>query len=105
MPTDFFSGDKFQPWTLAQIYSDLGSRRDVARSLNVGESRVAFWMRFRERYGCPWPVARVGPTDVYSIQEWHDWFEKFNEEHPWLRDTCMEHESKEKQMDWFLRAE
>lgn len=105
MPTDFFSGDNFQPWTLAQIYADLASRRDVAIALNINERRLADWLRRRDVHNCPRPVTRVGPTDVYSIQEWRDWFAKYLEKHPWLVDTCREHEDKEKQMDWFLNAE
>lgn len=102
MPTDFFSGGDFQPWTLAQIYADLASRRDVARALNVSETRMASWLRYRDAFKCPRPVTRVGPTDVYSIQEWRDWFVKYLDKHKWLDGTCLEHESKEQQMDWFL---
>jgi hypothetical protein len=105
MPTDFFSGEKWEPWTLAQIYADLGSKGDVARALNINLLRVDSWIRRREYNRCPQPVLRAGPTDVYSIQEWRDFFAEWIENHKWLDGTCLEHDDKEKQMDWFLRAE
>jgi hypothetical protein len=105
MPTDFFSGEKWEPWTLAQIYADLASQGEIARALNVQHLRVQSWIRRRDGNKCPLPVTRVGPTDVYSIQEWRDWFAKHLDKNKWLDGTCLEHEDKEQQMGWFLNAE
>jgi hypothetical protein len=36
-------------------------------------------------------VFKVGPTNVYSISEWRDWYEAFLKINPWLKDYCLEH--------------
>lgn len=64
----------FKPWTLADIYDDLGSRRDVARVLDVNFTRVIKWIDRAEHTNCPLPVKRIGGVDIYSMQEWKDWF-------------------------------
>lgn len=61
-------------WTLAQIYADLGTLRDVAKALDVTYWRVHKWVERREKIHCPAPVRRFPRMDVYSIEEWHGWF-------------------------------
>ena len=81
-PTDHFADDEHDgPWTLAQIYDDLGSRDDVARALNVTRSRMHDWMRRRETNNSPHPIKRIGHVDVYSIQEWRDWLRRWEAAH------------------------
>lgn len=91
MPTNFFSGEEYQPWTLAQIYADLGSKSDVALALNVKPIRVTTWIQRRELHRCPEPVFKAGPTNVYSISEWQAWYIQYLKTHPWLDGTCEEH--------------
>lgn len=91
MPTDFFSGEEYKPWTLAQIYADLGAREDIAIALNVDPRRVKGWIDRRETSRCPMPVFKAGKTHVYSISEWQGWFHRFLETHHWLKDYCLEH--------------
>lgn len=91
MPTDFFGEKEFQPWTLAQIYADLGASSDVAFALNVRPRRMTNWIKDRDKLGCPQPIRQFGPTYVYSIQEWRDWYDKFLDKNPWLDGACGEH--------------
>jgi hypothetical protein len=90
-PTDFFGGERFEPWTLAQIYADLVSRGDIALALNVQPLRVTGWISRRAGNKCPLPVTRIGPTDVYSMQEWRDWYTQFIQDRQWLDGHCLEH--------------
>lgn len=71
--------DDFKQWTLADIYADLGGRSDIARTLNVTQRRVRRWLLRRERIRCPMPITRIGPTDVYSMQEWKDWYKAWTD--------------------------
>lgn len=91
MPTDFFSQEEFQPWTLAQIYADLGSSSDITLALNIRPRRFTNWIQRREELGCPKPIRKFGPTPVYSIQEWRDWYAKFLDKNKWLDGFCGEH--------------
>jgi hypothetical protein len=75
--TNFFDTDDeddYKPWTLADIYADLGSRIDICKALDVSRYRVNKWILRRERIKAPIPLNRVGNVDVYSVQEWKDWF-------------------------------
>jgi len=80
--TDYFGGNKITPWSLAEIYADLGSRRDISRILNVTHFRVDWWLAHRTSVECPYPVRRLGHVDVYSMQEWKDWFARWLANHP-----------------------
>lgn len=81
-PTNFFEvGEQPEPWTLAQIYADLCSRKDIPRMLNVNPHRVTNWIVHRERYKAPRPLTRVGHVDIYSRQEWRAWYARWLETH------------------------
>jgi hypothetical protein len=83
-PTNYF-GDDDDPvntWTLFQIYADLGSKGDIPKAIGCSPRQVYRWMDERDRYKIPLPVARIGHTDVYSMLEWQDWFERYVAEHP-----------------------
>lgn len=67
--------EAFKPWTLADIYNDLGSKTDVAKALDVNIYRMQRWVTRRERINSPHPIRRIGHVDIYSIQEWRDWYE------------------------------
>lgn len=90
-PTDFFSQEEYKPWTLAQIYADMAASGDIARALNVLPGRVQAWIRDRETNGCPLPIRMFGPTNVYSLQEWQDWYIRYMDKHKWLDGYCAEH--------------
>ncbi len=81
MTTNWFNLDDDEPprqekvWTLADIYDDLGTKKDVARALDVLNSRIAHWCQRRERIRCPEPVRILGGAEIYSIEEWRAWFE------------------------------
>lgn len=92
-PTDFFSEKEYQPWTLAQIYADMGAAGDIARALNIPVGRVKTWMQNRESNHCPLPIRMFGPTNVYSIQEWQDWYTAYMDNHKWLVGYCAENPS------------
>jgi hypothetical protein len=83
-PTDFFSDKEHQPWTLAQIYADLGSASDVAEVLNVTPRRITGWTKARDNNGCPHAIRQFGPTMVYSIREWQDWYVRYLDRYPYL---------------------
>ena len=74
MPTDFFTGAEFEPWTLAQIYADLCGTRELAKQLNVTLSRLLHWIACRDTNECPYPVRRIGKSDIYSLAQWKMWF-------------------------------
>lgn len=63
-----------KPWTLKQIYDDLGTKSDVARALDVTQWRVNKWIERRDKIKCPLPIKRLGHIDVYSLQEWKAWY-------------------------------
>lgn len=84
-PTNHFDDDGLRPWSLADIYADLGSRQDISKILDVTPFRVEKWLVRRERVKCPYPVRRIGGMDIYSMQEWRDWFEHWEKSH--RRDT------------------
>lgn len=69
----------FEPkvWSLADIYADLGTRKDIAELLNVDVARLCQWALRSDQLGSPKPVARFGPIFVYSKQEWVDWHARF----------------------------
>lgn len=90
-PTDFFNQEEYQPWTLAQIYADLAASGEVARALNVPPGRVQAWIRDRATNGCPMPIRMLGPTNVFSLQEWQDWYMRYLENHKWLVGHTAEH--------------
>lgn len=69
--------DQPRPWTLADIYDDLVSLEDLMREMNWARGRVVAWIHRRERLGCPLPIKRFCRTDVYSLQEWKDWYARF----------------------------
>jgi transposase len=66
-----------EPWTLARIYADLGSKTDVAKALDVGIHRFNKWVERQERTKCPQPVTIIAGTKVYSIVEWQGWFDRW----------------------------
>jgi hypothetical protein len=101
-PTDFFSQEEYKPWTLAQIYADMAARGDLAVALNVLPRRVAGWIANREKNGCPLPIRTFGPTDVYSIQEWREWYAAFLEKNQWLDGFCAEHPGVDDQVRRFF---
>jgi hypothetical protein len=74
---DLPEDDNPQPWTLADIYADLGTINDVSAHLNVNSHRVRMWIDRRERLNSPRPVREFGSVHIYSIQQWADWFENF----------------------------
>ncbi len=69
--------DEQKLWTLKDIYDDLVSRQDLPRALNVTPRRFVGWLDRREDLGCPMPIKRLGHVDIYSLQEWKDWYERF----------------------------
>lgn len=101
MPTNFFDDEEYQPWTLAQIYADLGGKDDVARALNVSPRRFSAWVANRERNRCPQRVFKVGPTSVYSISEWRDWFVRWISDHPWVDVGTLAHPSEDQKLRRF----
>lgn len=66
-----------QHWTLQDIYDDLASQTDIAAMLDVTVWRMRNWIDRRERIGSPHPLMRIGATDVYSRQEWKDWYARW----------------------------
>lgn len=66
-----------KPWSIAEVYADLGSRQDISRVLNVSPYRVNNWLVRRDEINSPRPVRRLGHVDVYSMQEWRDWFDRW----------------------------
>lgn len=81
-PTNFFGldgEDDFKEWTLADIYDDLASKSDICQALDIGVHRFVQWTMRRDRIGCPHPIKRIGPTDVYSLQEWKDWYARWTD--------------------------
>ncbi len=81
--SNFFLDDDDPPpppakqWTLQDIYNDLGTLDDVARDLNVTIWRVNKWMERRERIRCPQPVRSFPRMNLYSLQEWRGWFDRW----------------------------
>jgi hypothetical protein len=75
-------GDLGQPWTLAQVYADLGGKAEIGRTLNVTKARVHKWVSSKEQIGAPRALRRIGNVDIYSMQEWKDWFVKWEKLHP-----------------------
>lgn len=71
--------EEFKPWSLADIYDDLGSLRDICQTLDVTEPRVRRWIERRERIRCPLPIKRIAVTDVYSMHEWKTWFKTWTD--------------------------
>lgn len=69
--------DDNRPWTLARIYADLGTKVDVCKALDIGEPRMNKWLERRERIKCPQPIRRFGHINVYSIEEWRAWLERW----------------------------
>lgn len=89
-PTNHFKNGDLRPWSLAEVYADLGSRQDIARILNVRERRVVRWLEYRPALRCPYPIRRISHVDVYSMQEWRDWYAYFTEKHKdkkWINNT------------------
>lgn len=68
-----------KPWTLADIYADLGTLTDVAQALDIKYTRISMWQARKERVKPPKPVRSIARLDLYSIQEWRDWFAKWLE--------------------------
>lgn len=66
--------DEPKPWTLAEIYADLGTIYDVAEAMDITKFRIQEWVHRRERIKSPLPVRVIGGRNIYSIQEWKDWF-------------------------------
>ncbi len=69
--------DEPQRWTLKDIYDDLVCRQDLPRALNVNEGRLVNWMNKREHFKSPYPIKRLAHVDIYSLQEWKDWYERY----------------------------
>lgn len=84
-PTNHFGDEQVQPWTLARIYDDLVCLSEIGVRLNVRTRRVTDWIMNRERVKCPRPVKRLGHVDVYSFQEWADWYAAWEESHKTYR--------------------
>lgn len=80
-PTNYFGNDDVEPWTLAQIYADLCSRKDISKLLNVNAHRVNDWIRRGDIINAPRPITRIGHIDLYSRQEWRAWFQRWSEKH------------------------
>lgn len=80
-PTNHFGDDEQQRWTLAQIYDDLTSKENIPRALNVTEARLHNWIRRREEIKCPYPIKRLSGVDIYSMQEWRDWYARWEAAH------------------------
>lgn len=74
---DLPEDDEPKPWTLADIYADLGTLKDVSAYLNINPHRARMWVDRREIIKCPYPVRKFGTMHIYSMQEWADWFEHF----------------------------
>lgn len=74
--------DAPKPWTLADIYADLCQIADIARELNVNHHRVKRWMDRREKIRCPYPVREFANVNLYSMQEWKDWYAAWLAKHP-----------------------
>lgn len=66
-----------QVWTLQDIYDDLASAPEVAAMLDVTIWRMQRWLTRRERIKSPLPIKRIGMTDIYSRQEWRDWYARW----------------------------
>jgi hypothetical protein len=49
--------------------------------LDVTPFRVEKWIVRREKTKSPLPLRRIGGMDLYSIQEWRDWFDQWQEKH------------------------
>lgn len=64
-------------WTLQDIYDDLASRSEIAAMLDINVWRMERWLQRRDRISCPSPIKRIGQTDVYSRQEWRDWYARW----------------------------
>jgi hypothetical protein len=64
-------------WTLKDIYDDLGTSTDVAAILDVTIWRMKQWQQRQEKIHCPLPIRRLGNADIYSIQEWRDWYARW----------------------------
>ncbi len=73
--------DELRPWTLQDIYDDIVGKGEIALHLNVAPGRVDQWLRFRDRVKAPRPLKRVSHVDLYSMQEWRDWYAKWLEDH------------------------
>jgi len=79
MTMNFFEEPETPQWTLADVYADIVGREEVCRRLNITPYRMARWLskERRERLKVPKPIKRVSGTDLYSMQEWADWFERW----------------------------
>lgn len=77
---DLPEDDDPKPWTLADIYNDLGNLHDVALALNIKYARIMMWQQRAERLKPPKPVRTVSGGNLYSIQEWRDWFHNFTKD-------------------------
>lgn len=80
-PTNHFGNEDLQPWTLARIYDDLVCRAEIQQRLNIRPHRLADWIAHRDRLHCPRPLKRIGHIDVYSLQEWVDWYATWEADH------------------------
>lgn len=83
-PTNWFGEeeeDTPKPWTLAEIYADLGAIAEIIADLNINRHRMTNWIERQEHTKCPKPVARLGNVKIYSKQEWRDWFAAWNAKH------------------------
>lgn len=69
--------DEPKPWTLADIYNDLGTLLDVCEALDINTRRMNSWRARKERLKTPEPVRIIGTKPIWSIQEWRDWFYNF----------------------------
>lgn len=77
--------DDDQPWTLARIYADLCSLREVAQELDVDHFRVYRWTARRAKTNAPFPVRKLAGTDIYSMEEWKAWYERWKRTRGWER--------------------
>lgn len=81
MTTDFWSlgGDdeQYRPWTLSEVYADVGAKREIIEALDIHKDRFSAWMVRREQIKLPKPVRVLSHTRLWSIQEWRDWFARW----------------------------
>lgn len=90
-PTNHFDDGGMLPWSLADIYADLCCRGEISKLLDVSPFRVEKWIVRREQIKSPHPIRRIGGMDLYSKQEWQDWYARWQEKHGrdsrWIENT------------------
>lgn len=74
--------DAPKPWTLADIYADLCQKGDIIRELGITQWRLSRWIERRDRIRCPHPVRTFANVQLYSMQEWKDWYAAWLAKHP-----------------------